>query len=274
MSGWRRWHLWVEKILAFLWLYWWCLTLPARLSAPECVCRTKDKSHVAPGQLCVVENKHSSSFFVHMNPILSSFLRVSLTYKGKWIKREEGIIHNRSDTSLCVLHNFLCGVWEQPAKVGLLPPGRFVASFNHRSLSGTELLLTTGVRDHVCERAMERLCHRFFFSLAVYRWLCSPAARTISINAGKWRGGGGEKDGHESWQRPLLFCCSSSASLLDIVIQWAACSSAPVSPASVREAHTQYLLKWGRGDGDGLTFGRDFRDYSSWTRKCWQIKHH
>lgn len=32
----------------------------------------------------------------------------------------------QSDTSLCVLHNFLCGVLQQLGKVGLLPSGRFV----------------------------------------------------------------------------------------------------------------------------------------------------
>lgn len=36
------------------------------------------------------------------------------------------------------------------------------------------------------------------FFLRVCHLLCSLAAETISINAGKWRGGGGEKDGHKS----------------------------------------------------------------------------
>ena len=130
---------------------------------------------------------------------------------------------------------------------------------------------TTRVRDSVRESDTERLCHRF---LTVCHSRCSLSAETISINAGK-RGEEGdgeaemwksEKDGHKAWQHPSLLLFFLSGSFPDIVIHWAACSSAPVSPVGVGQADIQYLLKWSRGDScESLLLGCSLK-----RTRCWK----
>lgn len=139
-----------------------------------------------------------------------------------------------------------CGmvVSEVQAKTGLFPSYSFFFFFCWCTLMTIQILVTR-VRDCI----WEKLCHWF---LTVCQPRCSLPAETISINAGKegedrevWKS---EKDGHKAWQPPSLLVFFFSASCLDIVIHWAACSSTPVSPACVAEADMQYLLKWSRGD--------------------------
>lgn len=163
---------------------------------------------------------------------------------------------NGSQSSLCILHNFLCCVrppvsavagWlsaKSRPRLDSFHPIAFFFFFCWCTLMTIQILVTR-VRDCI----WEKLCHWF---LTVCQPRCSLPAETISINAGKegedrevWKS---EKDGHKAWQPPSLLVFFFSASFLDIVIHWAACSSTPVSPACVAEADMQYLLKWSRGD--------------------------